>query len=118
MDALGTISRLGGGHLLEELAEALQRTAEDVVETGQTGSVTLKLLVKAAQGIGNPMVSVEESLARSAPKRKPRGAFLYALGGELHARDPRQTEMVFQVVDATTGEIRDAGDAGNVTREA
>lgn len=118
MDALGTISRLGGGHLLDELAEALQRTAEDVVETGQAGSLTLTLVVKAAQGIGNPMVSVEETLARRAPKRKPHGAFLYALGGELHARDPRQVEMHFTVVDATTGEIRDTDDTNAMVREA
>lgn len=108
MDALAIIARLGQGHLLEELADALQRTAEDCVETGQKGTVTLKLIVTSLGGVGDPMVGVSEEISRTAPKRKARGKILYSHEGVLHEHDPRQTEMDFRVVETAPAVVREA----------
>lgn len=108
MDALQIIMRLGQGHLLEELADALQRTAEDAVETGQPGAVTLKLTVQPIGGVGDPMVGVIEQLSRTAPKRKARGSILYSHEGALHESDPRQAAMDFRVVETAPAVVREA----------
>lgn len=118
MDALGIVMRLGQGHLLEEFADALQRTAEDVVETGQAGTVTLKVKVSPTGEVGNPMVAFLEELSRSAPKRKPRGAFLFAVDGALHKSDPRQTAMDFRDVNHGAIDVRNAETGAPVVREA
>ncbi|OHD25857.1 MAG: hypothetical protein A2Y38_18185 [Spirochaetes bacterium GWB1_59_5] len=105
MDALSVLQRLSQGRLLEELHEALVKTAEEVVATGKPGVVTLRLTVGGSQG--NPMVAIAEALSRTAPKKESRGAFFFALNGELFREDPRQTRLDFRTVDTSTGEIID-----------
>lgn len=116
MDALSIVQRLGQGRLLEELAEALAAAATEVVETGQPATVTLALKL-SNHGQGDPVVIIAEQLGRTSPKRAPRGAIFWALGGELHHDDPRQTRMEFRTVDTATGEIREPRAREQVVRE-
>jgi hypothetical protein len=109
MDALGTLQRLANGKLIEEVYDALARTAEEVVATGKSGTVTVTLKV-STKNQGDPFVIVEEVIARSAPKKDPRGAYFFALDGELHKSDPRQTRLEFRTVDHETGEVREFRD--------
>lgn len=109
MDALSTLQRLASGKLMDELYEALAKTADEVVVTGKTGTVTLTLKV-STKNQGDPFVIVEETIARSAPKKDPRGAYFFALDGELHKSDPRQTRLEFRTVDHETGEVREFRD--------
>jgi hypothetical protein len=67
VDALTVIMRLGQGHLLEELVDALQRTADEVVKTGAGGTVTLTLKVLPLGEVGNPMVGVAEQIGLAKP---------------------------------------------------
>lgn len=106
MDALGVLQRLGGGHLMEELYELLQRMAEEAVATGKAGSVTLKLTI-STQSQGDPMVVIQEQLSCAPPKKDPRGAYFFAVDGGLYKEDPRQLKMDFRMVNKETGEIKE-----------
>ena len=106
MDALATLQRLGSGRLLEDLHEALLVAAQEVVDTGKPATVTVTLKV-SNKSQGDPMVIVDETVSRSSPKRDPKGAFFFAVDGELHRDDPRQPRMDFRSVDPSTGEIRE-----------
>ena len=81
MDALAIIARLGQGHLLEELADALQRTAEDCVETGQKGTVTLKLTVTSLAAVGALMTVL------AGDGRRDRGLLAKRHEGTAHLRE-------------------------------
>lgn len=113
MDALAILQRLGRGSVISELTEALVRTAEEVVETGKPGTVTLTLKV-ANKAVGDTFVSVEETVARSSPKRDPRGTFFFVRDGALFKDDPYQATMPLRSIDVETGEIREPGDAAAV----
>lgn len=116
MDALSTLQRLGGGTLIERLHEALVATAQEVVETGNPGTVTLTLRI-TTQEQGHPLVAIIETIGRSVPKRKPRGTFMYAVDGGLYREDPRQPEMPgLRSVD-TSREIREPEVREKVERE-
>lgn len=118
MDALGTIARLANGHLLDDLADALERVAAEVAETGKPGSVSLKLAVKPLGEPGNPMIAVEEEIGRTPPKRPTRGAIFYAVDGGLHRDDPRQTRLPFRAVAADEGDVREETGGAPTVREA
>ncbi|MFH0899054.1 MAG: hypothetical protein V2A73_00350 [Pseudomonadota bacterium] len=84
--------------------------------TGKPGSVTVKLTV-SNEDQGDPLVIVSSTINRTTPKRDGRGAVFYAVDGELHREDPRQTKMDFRRIDTSTGEIRDIDDGpGKVER--
>lgn len=106
LDALMVLQRLGQGHLLEELHEALNKVAEEVVETGNPGAVTITLKI-LTQSQGNPMIIIAESVKRTPPASTPKGAAFFALDGELHKEDPRQIKMDLHTVSVNreTGEI-------------
>ena len=105
MDPLAVIQRLGGGHALEELAEALAEVAAEVVATGKPGRVTLVLEV-ATETPGTPLVLIRETLTRTLPKKAARGAMFFARDGELYREDPYQPRLPFRELDTGTGEIR------------
>ncbi len=105
MDALAVLQRLGSGHLLEEIHDALIVTAGEVVATGKPGKVTITLAI-TTRNQGDPLITIDEVVSRTAPKKDARGALLYCLNGDLHREDPRQLPMDFRTVDRETGEIR------------
>ena len=117
-DALHTRRPLAGGRLLERLAEALIEVSTDVASIGQPGAVTLKLSIKRV-GDGTPEVIIEEAITKTAPKRKPRGAILFVVDGDLYQDDPRQPRMQgFEVVESGAGAVRDIDSQPHITREA
>jgi hypothetical protein len=117
MDPLSVMRQIGGGYVLQELAEKLAQTGAAVLSTGQAGSVTLKLAIKPLKEGGGIAVIIEESITQSMPKKPARGAVMFVHDGELHRVDPRQeplpefrvvaqTDGSVQHVDQTSGEIR------------
>jgi hypothetical protein len=118
MDALATIARLAGGHLLNDLAEALEVVANEVAETGKPGAVSLKLAIKPLGEPGNVMISIEEEIGRTPPKKSRGGSIYYAVNGGLFSSDPRQTRMPFRSVPAEAPEVREDGDGPSTVREA
>ena len=115
MDALAVLQRLGSGRLIEQLYEAIEATAQEVVATGKPGTVTLTLKISTREQ-GDVMVIVDETVSRSSPKRDPKGAFFWALDGMLHREDPRQARFEFRTVESETGEIRDMESPEKVER--
>ena len=101
MDPLAVLQRLGSGHLLDDLHEALTETAQDVVATGRPGRVTLTLTISTKRK-DDPLVTVDESISRASPRAKsdPLGAIFWALDGALHREDPRQLPLDFRVVES------------------
>jgi hypothetical protein len=115
MDSLGILQRLGGGHLIDEIAAALVQTAEEVAETKRNGSVTISL--KVTKSIGDDIaVIVTESIKRSSPLRGERGAMFMVHEGALHREDPRQIRMELRTVGGQT-ELRATEDPGRDMRE-
>lgn len=100
------VQRLGAGHFLDDLNDALAATADEVVATGKPGTVTIKLTV-STKSPGDPMVMVDEAVSRASPKKDAKGALFFAVAGALHREDPRQVRMEFREVNVTTGELRD-----------
>jgi hypothetical protein len=116
MDALGTLQTLARGQLFDELCEAMIDVAEDVINTGRKGTVTLTLKLEQASP-GEPSVIVNEEIKRTPPKRDPRGAILFIDEGEFHRRDPRQEQMDFRVVEEDA-KVRKPSDDPQAVREA
>ena len=116
MDAHGIVSRLGQGYLIDDLAEALATVAAEVVATGKDGQVTVTLKVSTRQA-GDEMVAISDTISRKPPARAPRGAFMFALDGELYHQDPRQTQLPFRAVSGDQ-EIREQAGGTPAVREA
>ena len=104
MDALTTIGALARGRLMEELTEAMMAVAEDVINTGRKGKVTLNLTI-AQSTPGEPAVIVVEEIKRTPPKKDPLGAILFIGDREFHRRDPRQVEMEFRVLEPAPAKV-------------
>lgn len=101
MDALGTLQALARGRLLDEVCEAMIVVAEEVINTGKKGKVTLVLTIGQASK-GEPSVVVTEEIKRTAPLRDPLGAILFVGSGSFHRHDPRQPELDFRLVESET----------------
>jgi hypothetical protein len=117
MDALATLSALARGQLMDQLTEAMIVVAEEVINTGRKGKVTLNLTIAQATP-GEPSVVVVEEIKRTAPKRDPLGAILFIGDREFHRRDPRQPELDFRVVEQPEPEVRNPEDSDKTVRPA
>lgn len=115
MDPLAILQRLGRGTVIPDLAEAISKASDEVVATGKPATVSLSLKI-TTQSVGDPMVRIEETIARSSPKKDAKGAFFFAVEGELHRDDPRQLELDLRSVDGGVGTAR-AVDARAAVRE-
>lgn len=113
MDSLAVVLRLGNGKLLDDICDALTATAAEVVETGKPGMVTVKFKVSNKQQ-GDVLIVIDETVSRASPKDDPKGAYFFAVDGELHREDPRQAKMEFrEVVNTKSGEIRSVGNSND-----
>jgi hypothetical protein len=110
MDSLAILQRLGSGQFIDNLAEALIATSDEVVKTGKPGTITVTFKV-STRGQGNPFVTIDEAVKRASPKEDPKGALFFALEGGLYREDPRQIPLEFREVDRGTGEIREVATA-------
>lgn len=111
MDALNVIQRLGGGHLIDELADAIVKVSEEAVATGKPGQVTLKLKISHPQKGYEPLVVVvEDQITLTWPKQDGLGAMFFVHEGDLHRDDPRQTSFELREVQRDEPEIRRAAE--------
>jgi len=93
MDKGEALGRLGGGHFQDILADALVKVSEEVVATGKEGSVTVTLKVTKPKGAADNMVTVQDSIRLTLPRRESLGAYFYLGNGAFHQNDPRQLQM-------------------------
>lgn len=113
MDSLTTLTQLGSGKFIEELATHLAAVSQEVVRTGNRGSVAATLTIERFKD--TLMVTVAAQVQPKPPSEKPLGAMFFAIDDELWRDDPRQIPLSFNVVDTETGEIRSVpGDAAEV----
>lgn len=117
MDSLAVLQKLGSGRFIDEVVDAVAKTADEVVATGKAGSVTVTLKISNS-GVGDALVVIADQIARRSPKKDPRAAFLYSVDGTLHREDPRQTVMEFRTVEGGAPEFRSVEDRGHAVREA
>lgn len=99
---------------MEDLADTLAAIAEEVIATGNNGKVTATFAVSKG---GDIAVIIQEEIKRSPPVKDARGAYFFAMDGQLHRDDPRQVRMEFRTVDKTTGEVISVTDGAATTRE-
>jgi len=111
MDSLAAIQKLAGGHFIEELYAALSAVSTEVAsrERGAKGSVAVTFTVSKESE--EPMVNVQESIVRRMPKGSSRGAWYFALDGELLREDPRQTRLEFREVPQPETQVRKVEEA-------
>lgn len=113
MDALGTISALARGRLLDEVSDAMMTVAEEVINTGRKGKVTLTLTISQSAP-GEPSVIVTEDLKRTPPKKDALGAMLFIGDREFHKRDPRQEQMDFRILEPPAGKVVEVDEQSTV----
>ena len=116
IDPLSVMQRLAEGNFIMDLNAALIEVSEEVVQTGKDGTVTVTFRISSAVK-GTPAVVMAETIVRRPPKVDPKGAVFYALDGELHSQDPRQTRLDFSVVGGEV-ELREARANGPAERRA
>lgn len=88
-DTLMCLSRHDSGQFVESVDDELARIAKDVVRYGGSGSVTIKLTVKAN---GDRGVSLTPTVAATAPKRVSGQAFYYPDADGHLSRTPPEDE--------------------------
>jgi hypothetical protein len=92
------MQRLGGGHTLGDIAEAVKKVGKEVLATGKAGSVTIEIALGRASQY-EPMLVMAETVKVKLPKQSPKSAWVYLVGDDLSARDPRQHELELEAVD-------------------
>lgn len=104
MDALSVLQRLGTHRFIDELAEQLAEVGTEVAQTRKKGKVTVTFTLSPGADDGVSLVVAEE-IKRTPPVKNARGAYFFALDGELHDGDPRQPQMAFREVEKSNGAV-------------
>jgi hypothetical protein len=105
LDHLGIVQRLGQQRFIQDLAEALAAVSDEVVLTGNKGAVTVTFAITTTEK-GDPMVTINETIACKPPSKASRGSWLFSNGQELSPRDSRQAELDFRALRSEQSELR------------
>ena len=111
MDEVTTVLRLAGGRFAPEIYEALRRVAEEVIATGNGGSVGVTLAV--SRPTNDPSIIIKTAVKTNLPKSPELSSMLFLNEEGFHANDPRQAMLPGTVreteatnyVDRETGEV-------------
>lgn len=112
------LMRLGGSahDFPQELHEAISLTADEVLRTGESGTVTVTIKVSKAKNT-DTVVIIEDAIKRTPPKEAGGGMMAFVNGGRFYRNDPRQEELPLRVIrDETTGELREVPDDASVRK--
>lgn len=115
MDPVAVLQSMGMGHFLEDLVDALASVGNEVAATGTPGSVAIGIRVAPAQGMDRGVV-MNETIRRTIPPKKSRGALFVAIDGGLFREDPRQAKLEFRTLPDSEGQVRAPSDEGAVIR--
>lgn len=93
-----------------ELTDALAEVARSVMETGRTGSVTLKIQIgKATKKGGHQMVVSDDVIVKAPrPERDESIFFFDESNGALTRTDPQQPQLPLQEVPKPTAQLKEA----------
>lgn len=105
MDANKLVNRLGSRRFVEDLLESMSEVAEVIEERGKgsKGKVTVTFEMENA---GDHQITVNEHIKQNLPETVSRGALFYSFNGTLFDRDPRETPLVYETVDAPAPNVR------------
>lgn len=116
MDDLMTVRALGGGHFVENLADALRRLASEVREKGKAGGLSVSFKVDTTAD--ETMVTVGYEMKLKPPAAPAMGSMFFVNEDGFHRNDPRQQELPeFKLVEET-GELVKPEDYDEAVKEA
>lgn len=109
MTAQQILDRLGGEAFVGRLIGAIETVGLATDETGQKGTVTLKVESFKEKGSEkrDGYVGYKTRLVTVPPSPSVRATGLYVDEDGLHVDDPRQTQMELRAVEQGTPETRD-----------
>jgi hypothetical protein len=82
---------LDGGGTVEEVQEKIRAVAASVLDTGNTGQLTIKLSFTRNGGDGSKQLKVKDTVSVVMPKRpKPETLFFATEDGSLTRQNPDQ----------------------------
>ena len=116
MDANKLVSRLGSRRFIEDLMESMAEVSQVVEERGRgsKGKVTVTFEL---ENMGDHQIAVNEHIKQNLPETISRGALFYSFNGKLFDRDPRETPLVYETVDAPPPTVRDVDTETGEIRE-
>ena len=101
------VERLAGGHFIDLLVSNLERVTEEVLTTGNTGtvSVTLKVSTPDKQAV-DPLATVETSIKASPPKKDPVTTGFFYHDEAFQLRPSAQQEFPNEIYSESEEETR------------
>jgi hypothetical protein len=98
------MSEFRNGQTLSELSEVLQRLSLAVKDTGKTGSVTYKVIVKPS---GNALIVTDQISAKIPEAPRDAAVFFATEAGVLQREDPDQRKLDLREVKKPEPEVRE-----------
>ena len=91
LELIDVLNRLDGGGTVEEIKSKLREVAEAVLDTGNQGSVTIKLTFARNGGDGSRQLVIKDQVSSVQPRRpKPASLLFVDHDGCLTVSDPDQ----------------------------
>lgn len=98
------MSEFRNGGAISELSEILQRCTIAVQNTGKTGSVTYKIIVKPS---GNALIVTDQISAKIPEAPRDAAVFFATEEGVLQREDPNQRKLDLREVKKPEPEVRE-----------
>ncbi|QXC59353.1 hypothetical protein KSP35_13165 [Aquihabitans sp. G128] len=99
-----------GGATHAELTDGMAALAEQVMETGKGGTLTLRIAIQPASKSGGHQMLVADEVVVKAPKAKRTESIFFfdAETGSLSRNDPLQPQLPLQEVPARPTTLKEA----------
>jgi hypothetical protein len=105
-----TLDQLRFGTLTDDLTKALNELTIKCGDTGRSGELTLKLVLKPGKA---GQIEIVDDIKVKMPKDEKGSTIMFAtVEGNLTREDPRQMQLEgLRTVDSKTGELKRVGGA-------
>lgn len=105
-----TLDQLRFGSLTDDLTKALNELTIKCGDTGRSGELTLKLVLKPGKA---GQIEIVDDIKVRLPKDEKGSTIMFAtVEGNLTREDPRQMRLeALRTADSKTGELKRAGGA-------
>ena len=103
------LQEMSHGAVDQQATDKFREIVRACMETGQSGSITVKLTIKAASKLAE--VSAKISTTKPEPK-VPGQTFYTSDDGNLHNEDPRQLKLPSKVIEVPAQPPRIVGKEG------
>ena len=101
------VERLAGGHFIDLLVSNLERVTQEVLTTGNAGTVTVTLKVSTPdKQAADPLATVTTSIKASPPKKDPVTASFFYHEEAFQLRPSAQQEFPEEIYSESKEETR------------